>query len=154
MPSLSLTIRDWMTATPRTLDADATLAEAHEIMREGDLRHLPVMERGKLVGLLSQSDLRLIETLRDVDPELVRVREAMISPPRTVAPDARLDQVVAEMAEHKHGSAIVVENRKVIGIFTTVDALRAFAEHLRAQPAPDPPGAAPAPLRPRARASR
>ncbi|MCC6559323.1 MAG: CBS domain-containing protein [Polyangiaceae bacterium] len=133
-----------MTRAPRTLEADATLAQAHEIMREEGFRHLPVLERGKLIGLLSQRDLHLIETLRDVDPEKVRVREAMVSHPYFVPPDARLAEVVAEMADHKFGAAVVMENGKVVGMFTTVDALRAFVDHLKEQP----PQAEPPPVEP------
>jgi acetoin utilization protein AcuB len=123
-------VREWMTLNPCTVEADASLNEAHEIMRERGFRHLPVLERGRLLGLVSQRDLHLIETLRDVNPETVAVREAMISHPYFVAPDARLDEVVAEMAEHKFGAAVVMEEGKVVGMFTTVDALRAFAELL------------------------
>jgi acetoin utilization protein AcuB len=122
-----------MTATPRTVDSDASLAQAHEIMREEGFRHLPVLERGKLAGLISQRDLHLMETLRDVDPQTVRVHEAMVTHPYFVGPEARLDEVVAEMADHKFGAAVVMEESRVIGMFTTVDALRAFVDFLRGE---------------------
>jgi acetoin utilization protein AcuB len=47
-----------------------------------------------------------------------------------VAPRAALDEVVSEMAQHKYGCAVVLDNGKVVGVFTTVDALRAFADLL------------------------
>ena len=81
--------------------------------------------------MLTDRDLHLIETLRDVDPQKVTVEEAMSSNPYAVAPDALLDEVVAEMAEHKYGSAVVMQNQKVVGVFTTVDVCRALAELLR-----------------------
>lgn len=101
------------------------------MMRDHQFRHLPVLNGGVLVGMLTDRDLHLIETLRDVDPQRVIVEEAMSSNPYAVAPDAPLDEVVAEMAERKYGSAVVMQNNKVVGVLTTVDVCRALAELLR-----------------------
>ena len=106
------------------------MAVAHRMMREHRVRHLPVLRGAKIVGLISDRDLNFVETLKDVDPKKVLVSEAMSSSPYVVSPDSPLDQVVAEMAEHKYGSAVVVQHDKVVGIFTTVDACTAFAELL------------------------
>jgi acetoin utilization protein AcuB len=81
--------------------------------------------------MISDRDLALIETLRDVDATKVTVEEAMTQAPYTVSPDASLDEVVATMAEHRYGSAIVMDNGKVVGVFTTVDALMALSELLQ-----------------------
>jgi len=125
------TIQKYMTATPHSIGPDQPLALAHKMMREHHFRHLPVLNGGALVGMITDRDLHLIETLRDVDPEKVTVEEAMSSSPYAVSPDALLDEVVAEMAEHKYGSAVVMQNQKVVGVFTTVDVCRALAELLR-----------------------
>jgi len=124
-------IQKYMTPTPISVDRTETIASAHRRMREHDVRHLPVLEGDALVGIVSQRDLHLLETLPDVDAEKVTVDDAMMSNPYTVSPDAALDEVVAEMAEHKYGSALVTENGKVVGVFTTIDAMRAFAEVLQ-----------------------
>jgi acetoin utilization protein AcuB len=60
------TIQKYMTPTPHTIGQEQTLQVAHDVMREHGVRHLPVLEGGKLVGLLSQRDLHLVETLREV----------------------------------------------------------------------------------------
>ncbi|MCC6528484.1 MAG: CBS domain-containing protein [Polyangiaceae bacterium] len=122
-----------MTPSPHTIADDRPMSAAHEIMRKFGIRHLPVLRGGRIVGVVSDDDLHLIETLADVDPEKVLVSEAMTQDPYTVAPGAPLDEVVAEMGDHKYGSAVVVEGGRVIGIFTTVDACRAFAEILHAR---------------------
>lgn len=116
-----------MTRSPHTIGHDQTMAAAHRVMRGHGIRHLPVLSAGKLVGIVSQRDLHLIETLGDVDPEEVQVSEAMSQETYTVGPRASLRKVAAEMAEHKYGCAMVVEKDDVVGVFTTVDALRALA---------------------------
>jgi len=93
-------------------------------MRQHDLRHLPVLEHGKIVGLLTQRDLYFLETIAAVDPETECVDEAMSPDVYSVTPSAKIHDVVSEMAKHKYGCAIVVENSKVVGMFTTTDALR------------------------------
>lgn len=126
-------IKSYMTTAPQTIGADQSMARAHEVMREHRLRHLPVLEASRLVGIVTDRDLHMVETLRDVDPAAVRVEEAMTQDVYAVTPDAPLDEVVQDMAVHKYGSAVVVDNHHVVGIFTTVDACRAFADMLRAR---------------------
>jgi len=99
-------------------------------MRERKIRHLPVLEGGQLLGILSVRDVYLIETLQDVDPAQVTVEEAMTAEPYAVAPDASLKEVVTTMAAKKYGAAVVMEGRKVAGIFTTIDALKVLSDRL------------------------
>lgn len=120
-----------MSVSPVVIGSDRTLAEAHETMRQHGIRHLPVVEGRRLVGIVSQRDLYLLETLRGVDVASEKVSEAMTPDPFTTRSDAPLDEVAREMAEHKYGSAVVVEDGKVVGVFTTVDALRALSTLLR-----------------------
>jgi acetoin utilization protein AcuB len=121
-------IGQFMTPLPHTIEFDQPLARAHELMRMHHIRHLPVMQNGKLLGLVSIRDLHLIETLRDVDPDEVPVEDAMAEEPYTVSPEEPLEAVAAIMANYKLGSAVVVEGGQVQGIFTTVDALRALLQ--------------------------
>jgi len=124
-------ISAFMTKSPHTVGRNQTLAHAHEVMRKHNIRHLPVLEGGKLVGLVTERDLRLIETLKDVDPSEVTVEEAMSQEVYSVTPEALLADVAKEMAEHKYGSAVVMEGAsKVVGIFTTVDAMSALSSVL------------------------
>jgi acetoin utilization protein AcuB len=124
-------IQAYMTTSPHSIGRDQPLLRAHAFMREHQIRHLPVLDGGALVGLLSDRDLHLIETLKDVDPERVTVDEAMSTAVYAVSPDASLDEVAETMAEHKYGCAVVLQNQHVVGIFTTVDVCRALAELLK-----------------------
>ena len=125
------TVQRYMSIGPVVISSDRTIAEAHRLMRERGIRHLPVVDGGALVGLLSQRDLYLVETLKGIDPSAERVREAMSAEPYSVAPDAPLELVADTMAARKLGSAVVVDRGVVIGVFTTVDALRALSTIVR-----------------------
>jgi acetoin utilization protein AcuB len=129
-----LRISQFMSPCPLCIEQDQPMSEAHRLMRNHRVRHLPVLSKGRLVGLVSSGDLRLLETLDDVEPERVSVEEAMTSEPYCVRPEALLDEVVDVMAGNKYGCALVVQAGRVEGIFTTVDALEAFAHFLRGQP--------------------
>lgn len=124
------TIQKYMTTSPHSIGVEQTLAKAHSMMREHAIRHLPVLHGGKLLGMLTDRDLGLVESLVGVDPAKVTVEEAMSTGVYAVTPESPLDEVVATMGEHKYGSAVVMQNEKVVGIFTTVDVCRAFAELL------------------------
>lgn len=129
MKSIPL-IEKYMTTTPHTIGADQTLAKAEIMMREYRIRHLPVLDGGKLIGIISDRDIKLVESLKDVDPEKVTVAEATSEALYTVGPKTPLNEVCAEMALHKYGSVLILDNKKLVGIFTWVDALQALNELL------------------------
>jgi acetoin utilization protein AcuB len=121
-----------MTPAPLTVGADQNLAVAHRLMRDKRIRHLPVLRAGKLVGLVSQRDLMLIETLPDVNPNEVPVEDAMSTDVFAVSPDASLAGVARRMATRRLGSAVVMKGRRVVGLFTATDACRTLAQLLAA----------------------
>jgi acetoin utilization protein AcuB len=121
------TVAEFMTPAPLTIAAERTLADAHQLMRQARIRHLPVFARGRLVGIVSRSDLHLVETLKDVDPREVTVGEAMSKDPYTASTSARLATVAQRMASRRIGATVVTQRGRPVGVFTTVDALRALA---------------------------
>lgn len=123
-------VHKYMSTTPHTIRPSMTLAEAHKVMQQHHIRHLPVLNGGELVGLLSDRDLRMVEAFKDVDPTKVSVADAMSTEVYTVSPDSLLDEVASEMATKKYGSAVVMQNGKVVGLFTAIDGLSALAELL------------------------
>ena len=123
-------IKKYMTTEVQTIGDEQPMSIAHRLMREQHIRHLPVLHQGKVVGIVTDRDLHLVETLDDVDPRKIAVSEAMTPDPYVVTPDASLEEVVATMAAKKYGSAVVSDHGHVVGIFTTVDACSAFAELL------------------------
>ena len=126
IPSVS----KYMTTLPHTIGVEQTLSKADKMMHEFRVRHLPVMSAGQLVGILTDRDVKLVESLKDVDPEKVTVDEAFTPDPYIISPTTSLADVCAEMALKKYGCALVCDNKKLVGIFTWVDALNAFNELL------------------------
>lgn len=124
----AIAIRQYMTPAPHSVGAEQSLVHAATVMEKHGIRHLPVLHGGKLVGILSDRDLRIFEAMRDVKPELVTVSDAMTSSVYAVSPGTPLHEVVRAMAEHKYGSAVVMEHDKVVGIFTTVDVCKALLD--------------------------
>jgi acetoin utilization protein AcuB len=125
MGTSNYTVEKHMTTTPHTIGSDQTLEKAHHMMREYKIRHLPVLKGGKLVGILSDRDLHLVESLPDVDPAKITVEEAYTPDPFITSPGTSLKVVCEEMMKHKYGSALVVDKgQKLLGIFTWIDALK------------------------------
>lgn len=123
-------IRKYMSTEPFTLQAAVHLDACQKLMTDKHIRHVPVVEGDKVVGLISDGDLHRFQSLNGVDPTKTELRAVMTQRPFTVSPDAPVDEVVREMAGKKYGSAVVVDNGHVVGMFTAVDAMSAFAELL------------------------
>jgi acetoin utilization protein AcuB len=128
LPTARHAVARYMTSAPHCIGCDETLERAHALMREHAIRHLPVLEGGKLAGVISQRDLYFYEALGPTDPEAVTVQEAMSQETFSVPPEASVEDVALEMAEHKYGCAFVMDGARVVGVFTTTDALRALSE--------------------------
>lgn len=124
---MMLTIADVMTPQPLTIGREQTLVTAHRMMAENGIHHLPVLEHGDLVGIVSQRDLYFVETLSGVDKQTDKVEDAMTSDARRYGPDTPLTDVARDMFESGLGCAVVVERDRVVGIFTSMDALRVLA---------------------------
>jgi acetoin utilization protein AcuB len=125
------TIDKYMTTSPMTVSQDDSLAHAQKLMSDNKFRHLPVLDGEKLVGMISDRDVALISSIAGADPHVLKVVDAMTPKPFTTSPKTLIDEVVSTMAEHKIGSVVVMDNNHVVGIFTAVDALGAFAHLLQ-----------------------
>jgi acetoin utilization protein AcuB len=130
----TMLIRECMTRSPHTVTVDTPLLKAREIFREREIRHLPVLEGKKLVGILSDGNLK--QALASPGGERFLVADAMMPDVFAVSSDADLATVVDEMAKEKYGSAVIQDSDETVaGVFTTVDACRVLAELLKAKKA-------------------
>ena len=126
-------ISDMMTPMPLTIGASLPVRKAKLFMSTHSIRHLPVVEQGRLVGILSDRDIKLSQAVSkapDFD-DSVFVKDICQQHPYVVDGSTPADAVLAHMYSEKLGSALVTANQKLVGIFTVTDACRAFAEYLR-----------------------
>ena len=123
-------IQKYMTYVPKSIGCDQTIEQANDFMKMLKVRHLPVLKAGKLVGVISDRDINFVLQFKDVDPKKMTVEEAYTADPYCTSPTTPLNEVVAHMAEKKYGCALIVDNAKVVGIFTEIDAYKALSELL------------------------
>jgi acetoin utilization protein AcuB len=139
-------VKDVMSKDPFTVDPEAPLGTAMDVMRSKELRHLPVVdEAGQLIGIITDRDLRqacfapvVAEYLsaraqrgvRQVGQTLedLRVRDFMTWVVVTVHPDASLAHAALIMSERRVGSLPVIENGKLVGMLTERDMLQALSK--------------------------
>lgn len=122
-------VRQVMTQEPVTISPSVTLGDVIEILRNWGMRHLPVVDGDRLVGVISDRDVYKHLALGQTHKALVQ--DAMSQHPYAVAPSESLAKVATQMAENKFGCTVVVDaDRQVKGIFTTTDALYILAQLL------------------------
>ena len=135
-------MRVWqlMSGDVTTLEADATLDLADDLMRLKRIRHLPVVRDGALVGLVSQRDLfraglsSVLRMRRAADQgwlEKIPVREVMVTDLVTVDPDTDVEEAVGHLLHHKIGCLPVVAGGKLLGLLSETDCLRYLQRILR-----------------------
>lgn len=118
-----------MTTSPVSIQLDAELGVAIELMQKHEIRHLPVLDGERLVGILSDRDLGIIESLVPDEWLRIVVAEAMTPSPYAVAASTPVSEVARNMADHKYGCVVVTDEQEaVLGLFTTTDALRLLAD--------------------------
>jgi acetoin utilization protein AcuB len=120
-------IRHYMTESPRSISADESLFRARQMMQALSIRHLPVTDGERLVGIVTERDMRMLEGC-GVSTLKTRVCEAMTPEPYVVDARTPLAAVARQMTDRKLGSAVITEDGKIVGIFSTTDALRVLAE--------------------------
>lgn len=126
-------IKAAMTPFPHSVAEQESLEDARRLMAEHRIHHLPVVDDQRLVGVLTTRDLDHAEATAVLagEGERRRIGEIYCSPAYAVELEEPLDNVLVHMASERIGSAVVLRQGKVVGIFTTTDACRLFAEYLR-----------------------
>jgi len=124
-----MTVGDRMTKNPVTVSPGDTLATAQEKMRAGEFRQVPVVDQGRLVGILTDRDIRKYGRHNIVAP----VQSAMTESVITATPTTPLETVARILLEKKIGGLPVVENDDLVGIISTSDILQAFVDLIAAQ---------------------
>jgi acetoin utilization protein AcuB len=129
-------VREWMTSDVLTVDENTSMMKALHLMKESNIRRLPVMSRGAIVGIISDRDLKEASpskaTTLDVH-ELyyllaeIKVKEIMTKNPVTIYADETVERAAVIMLEHKvSGLPVLNKQNELIGIITQSDVFRAF----------------------------
>ena len=121
-------IRDIMTSSPTTVETSTTVAEAAKIMASEDIGPLPVVDGGRLVGIVTDRDLVVRVLAEDRDPKSTNVGDVASSELVTVAPDTVLDEALRKMASAQVRRLPVVEGDRIIGIVAQADVARLAPE--------------------------
>jgi acetoin utilization protein AcuB len=123
-------VREYMSTPVLFARSDESIHAAYTRMQDGDIRQMPVIEHGEPIGLLFRRDLMLFEHLPRNLAQNIPVSAAMVRDFYTVTPNAPVDSVARQMSKNKYSAAIVVDNGRALGVFTTIDALRALSDSL------------------------
>lgn len=128
-------VRDYMTTSPITIGPSVPILDALEVMRKNKIRHLPVVDRGRLVGIITERDLLTVSpspatTLSVFELNYLlskmEVKEVMKTNPITVTPDCTIEEAALVMREHRIGCLPVLERENLVGIITQNDILDAL----------------------------
>jgi acetoin utilization protein AcuB len=136
MADTKLTVGDWMTSNPMTIEEDASVIEAIHTLKEKNIRRLPVMSHGKLVGLVTEKMLfgympAKATTLDQWELHYLLsktpVKAAMNPTPHTVKPETPISEAAKLLHDRKLNGVIVIDPAgKLVGILTTTNALEAL----------------------------
>lgn len=133
-----LTVNDLMTPIPQTVTPETTLRHVIELMKSESCRQLPVLKEGRLVGIITDRDIRLVMNSPMVlhgrwqDEELldnVSAGSCMTAAPMTVSPDTPAYRAARMLSLYKFGALPVEEDGELVGIITVTDFLNNFAAH-------------------------
>ena len=132
MLPISVPVEEFTTPDPVTADENMMIDDLQQLMERHGIRHLPIVRDHRVVGVISDRDLRLFSGLSAAEKFQVQAGDIMAEHPLTVSASLPLDEVAYAMSERRVGSAIVNdENGELLGIFTATDALNALIEIVR-----------------------
>jgi acetoin utilization protein AcuB len=130
-----LRVGDIMSVSPVTITPSISVHAAQALMQQRKIRHLPVLKEGRLVGMISDRDIRLVLPSPATSLSVWEIRhlldkltvgEVMTYFVMTTTPDCAVTEAVGRMLGHKVGALPVVEDCQIVGILTRTDVLRAF----------------------------
>lgn len=131
-------VEKWMARSPVTIEKDATVIEAMHLMKEKNIRRLPVMDKGVIVGILTEKMVMEFKPSKATSLDTWEVHyilsktpvtEAMNPKPYKVSPDTELTEAARLLHDRKlNGVLVVNEKDELVGIFTVTNALEALIE--------------------------
>ena len=118
------TVRDSMTANPKTVSPETTAMEAAKLMATEDVGSLPVIVDEQLVGIVTDRDLVIQLVARGLDPKNVRIADVYTEQPAVASPDEQLDEALERMAQEQVRRLPVVSDGHLVGMLAQADVAR------------------------------
>jgi len=126
-------VRELMTKDPATVDSGATLGEVAMLMKQRDCGSIPVVEGGRLIGIVTDRDIVIRAVAAGKDPKTLRVNEVMSADPVTVGPNEDIKQAEKVMADRQIRRLPVVDDGALVGIVVTAQIARTENERTTGQ---------------------
>ena len=132
-------VKNKMTRNPHTISPDQTIPDAHEIMMQHGVKRLPVMKKGKLVGIVSKEDIQSASPSKATSLSVgeityllskTTIKQVMSKSIITISPNALLEEAATLMRDERVGFLPVVDDGNLIGIITESDIFDSFIELL------------------------
>ena len=137
---MAQSIREVMTADPRTVEASATVADAAREMRAGDVGSVVVVENGGVAGILTDRDIAVRVVAQGLDPDATRVNEVATMRPVTLTVDQSVDDAIRLVREQNVRRIIVLQDGRAAGIVSLGDlAIERDTDSALADIASEPP---------------
>ena len=118
-------VRELMTTEPITVEPDATLGEVATLMKQEDCGSIPVVEAGRLVGIVTDRDIVIRGVAAGTDPKTERVSTIMSADPVTIGADDNVTEAEKVMADRQIRRLPVIEDGRLVGIIVTAQIARA-----------------------------
>ena len=115
------TVRDAMTPGVETVSPSQPLRDAAKLMKSGDFGSIPVVEDGRLIGVLTDRDIVVRAVAQGLDTTSAQVGEVISTGPVTIEPDQDLDEALVLMARHRVRRLPVVEQGTLVGVISQAD---------------------------------
>ena len=132
-------VKNRMTKNPYTIPSNTTIADAVALFREKGFKRFPVVDNGKLVGILTKGDIQSVSPTKATSLSIfevnyflskITIKEAMTKKVITIEADNLLEEAAVKMRENKISTLPVMENGKLVGIITESDIFEAFIDLL------------------------
>lgn len=130
-------VKNRMSANPYTIEEDAPITEVIELMRQKNLKRVPVVRGDRVVGMLTNTDIQKVSPTKATTLSIyelnyllskTKVSDAMSKEVISIGPDALLEEAALLMRDNKVGTLVVVEDGKLVGIITESDIFDAFID--------------------------
>tara|TARA_Y100000296_G_C5168980_1_gene256266 strand:+ start:489 stop:902 length:414 start_codon:yes stop_codon:yes gene_type:complete len=132
--TISIAVDEFSTPVLVSSSKDETVGDIINKMKENNVRHIPVLDNSRPIGIISDRDIHLLNDIGKEELRLLKASDIMVSEPYCVNLGTPLDEVAFKMSERKIGSALIVnKDGDLDSIFTSVDGLNALIEIIRGE---------------------